>query len=180
MNKYIIAIALLLAVGLSFGAERVKATASQLWTVNSATATTTVSYMTPGTGTTTIPLYNLSQYQFNDSTDQGQLNLQLTGSSTAATYDVAFQSSMDAVDWYDVPAIPTAIAVSQANILLSSTTQKLRFQANNTLSSTTLISVPVPNILGKYKRALVSIPTGVGSTNGAVWSQAVNKLLPVY
>lgn len=78
-------------------------------TVQTANATTTPAYMTPGTATTTL-VYNSRNDTTNPVTGPTKSNsvkadsvtflIALTGSSTLSTAKVTFEYSNDGIDWY--------------------------------------------------------------------------------
>lgn len=155
-----------------------------------ASATTTLTYMTPGTATTTLP-----QPATNSGNATGintaTLLVQFTGSSTASTINIAFEyansdSGVDcsvtqsACDWY-------RDSLMGYNAVVSTTTNTVSLGPTNVYSlpfastsvggaggissrTTRIINVQTP---AQYVRAVITMPAG--SLNGAVYA----KFLPV-
>lgn len=74
---------------------------------STAAATTTVSYMTPGTGTTTLQYDSYGTGQPR-ATDRAALLVQFTASTSASILGISLEYSQDAVDWYFDNKIPQA------------------------------------------------------------------------
>ena len=174
MKKYLYTIAaLLVAVGIYASAPAAKAYLLSFFTTNqSATATTTLSFMTAGTATTT---YNLgvipgASVSDNSDVDVNYLYIQFKASTSPAVLQWNYQASNDSIDWYnyDSTVAPTTFATA-ATVDTASSTVFYRWNPGSTLASTSLKVVKIPDISGKYKRVLFSIPAG--SVNGAVWMQ---------
>lgn len=165
----------------------VKAYLMSYFTTNqSATATTTLSYMTPGTATTTYQLGVIpgTTDSGNADVDANYLFLNTKSSTSAAVYDFKFQfsngtptgtnciTSPNVCDWYDLAIDPTLIAVSQSQIQIASTSlSTYRWQPGNTTSSSSLLTMKVPDISANFKRVVFFMPAGVSTVNGAVWFQ---------
>jgi hypothetical protein len=136
----------------------------------SAAATTTLSYLSPGVASTTLA--TLDAIGGNNFAIGGtaSLLLQLTGSTTVSTlyatttYAVAFEYSQDGVDWY-ADELRTSSAAT-------TTVLRQRNIAGVAIATTTptklIISVPTPT---RYVRPVITIPAD--STNGAVWGEWV-------
>ena len=184
MKNKIIGIAGVLAVviaGLSYGGMIAWANPLDFTIQNKATctptATTTLSYLSAGMGTTTYT-YDTFAPGCTDpySTDKLSFLIQATGSSTATTYNVTFEYSQDGVDWYSdgqsgfqSASTTGQTTVSSDNLVsfayASSTTDGLR-----SLTDNKIINVLSPT---REVRAVVTLP--VGSTNGAVWGEFVGQ-----
>lgn len=152
-----------------------------------ATATTSLKYMKPGTATTTFT-YDAYGVNGSNQSNSGNTNaptklalaLQFTGSSTpknsaiaTTTYKVSLEYSTDNKDWYGDAYTAFGTTTNAQNItLLTSRTFKLGTQTSKgvLIGSTTptkvLIGIEAPT---RYVRAVVTIP--IGSTNGAVWGE---------
>lgn len=97
MKKYIIAAIVLFGVGIAFTAEANPITFPVAQ--SSASATSSVVYMTPGLATTTLTFDSYASsinYGQNDVT----LLVQETASSTSSVLNVAIEYSQDGIDWY--------------------------------------------------------------------------------
>lgn len=184
----------LLALVVSFGAVA-KANPSLFLLGQLSSSSSTVTYLTPGTASTTIGSLSSSGTSLGyfdlgaggaQGADSAILALQFTGSSTpnnsaiaTTTFNVSIEYSQDRSDWYgdsyDGFATSTVTQNRSANTVYKFTlgTQLL---SGNVVASTTptkfLINIPTPT---RYVRAIVTIPTGTGSTNGAVWGQFIAK-----
>lgn len=150
------------------------------------TATTSVTYITPGTATST--------YYFDTScggasnTDSATLLAQFAGSSTASVLNIALEyaqgggadctATPTACDWYQAnnATLGTSSAATITNqqsytwTFSSSTQGQVTGTGPNTGRTLKSLNVPTP---AKYVRAIFSMPTG--SLNGAVWSEFVGK-----
>lgn len=150
-------------------------------TVQTDIATTTISYITPGTGTTTLVFDSFAGSQIK-ATDAATLLLQYTASSTAPVLDTRFEFSQDGIDWYpdNNPNYTAAVPGSTASTSIATTPYKV---TSFTLSTTTdnggsgtsgrvqaSLNVPTPV---RYTRAIFYAPVGGG--NGALWAQIVPK-----
>lgn len=180
IHYFILAIAIFASSGFYFTA---RANPSFFVRSQSATATSTVSYMTPGTATTTIPSFDLG-VSGAQGADSAVLALQFTGSTTpnnsavaTTTYNVAIEYSQDNVDWYSDSYSQfgtTTVAqniTTQTSRSISLGTQTIK---GSLIASTTptkvVINVPSPM---RYVRAIISV--AIGSTNGSVWGEFVAK-----
>lgn len=141
----------------------------------SASATTTVSYMTPGTATTTSPSFDTGVGAAQGA-DSAVLLTRFVGSTSAAILNITLEYSQDNIDWYS-DRLSAGATTTQAINITQSTTYSLTAQGNNPggiggTASSTLRSIVVPTPT-RYVRAVYSIP--VGSTNGSVWGEFVAK-----
>jgi hypothetical protein len=144
-------------------------------------ASTSPAFMTPGTGTSTTPVYD-AQLQtfsggFTSKTDAAGLLIQFTASSTNSVLSAAVEYSQDGVDWYRNFVIdPTQIGTTTTPFsfntpfsvkwtFASSTVGGSGAIANNNRSTAALL-IPTPF---RYTRVVFSL-TGA---NGAVWAQLV-------
>lgn len=162
----------IVAIALGLVATTVNANPFYFIRKQTSTATTTPSYMTPGTATTTLTLdtYTYDTYTTNTTA----LAIQYTGSTSAAVVDFTVEYSMDGIDWYGQNVDASSVSLNQSRFELSSTTPTYRWGAGSTVASTTLkvVEVSVPT---RYVRAQFSVPSGISSTNGAVWAEWIAK-----
>ena len=145
-------------IGVVFGVKSVGATSSFfLPTSQTATATSSVNYMTAGNATTTLVMDSFGN-GIPRLTDNAVLFLQTVASSTSAVYKVAIQYSMDNQDWYNanLPATTTVMDISVP--------YSYKLTAVSTATTSTAINVSVPT---RYARVVISI-TGA---SGGVWAQ---------
>lgn len=160
-NKSIVGGAVVAALGiaLSFAAFAHANPSYFVPTVQTAAATSTASYMTPGTATTTLT-YDTFNAGNNYKTNSATLLSQFAASTTP-TFNINLQYSQDGIDWYadnlNVFAAG-AIAVITPNSYTLAATASSTFKAIN-------INTPV-----RFVRVQYSIASG---GNGAVWGQIV-------
>ena len=163
----------------------VKANPSLFDRKQSAPATTTLAYMGPGTGTTTLA-YDLTksgQFGANSAVLLIQFNASSTNSTLAWKYEYAQGTgnadcvvNQDACDWYQSDAVLSSFATSTVHVrtfaentwLFASST--IGSSINPIGTSTKMVEVPVPT---RYVRVVYYMP--VGSLRGAVWSEWVAK-----
>lgn len=146
-----------------------------------ATATTTLAYMTPGTATTTV-LYDTRAENGTNQTKDGNglipdsvtLKEYMKASSTATVLVTNFEFSDDKIDWYQnnletyaAGAISIATPNSYTWTFATSTIGGV-LNGNGTDVGAKVISVKVPT---RYVRAVLTM-TGA---NGAVWAQMLPK-----
>lgn len=149
----------------------------------SATATTSVSYMTPGTGTTTV-LYDSYEVNGTNQTNNGNtwvpnsitVLTQIIGSTTASLVNAQVEYSMDKQDWFKlapIGATSTEIvyindeAVSFQLGALGDRDAGLGGVASSTRRAFTL-DVPT-----RYVRLVFTVP--IGNVNSSVWAQIIPK-----
>lgn len=146
-----------------------------------ANATTTLAYMTPGTATTTVTCPMGS-----DGADSASLAIQVNASSTATSFNVYVEESMDGQDWYPIPSASTTDAFSLqirpystftfASSTIGGTTgmngASTTFQGYTSTNNRNHYLIDVP-VRMKRVRAFTTMP--IGSTNGAVWMQIIPK-----
>lgn len=186
--SYLVIAALVLFAALS-SAYIVKANPSFFVRQNNGvgtTATTSVTYMSPGVATTTKYL-DAGVAGVGTAVDSAVLLEQMTGSSTAAllntTFEYAVYSGTDCVanptacDWFALELSDQATTTPEQNITTNQT-YKLNF-ASSTQGGALgagdgrvlkAISVRTPT---RYVRAILTLP--IGSTNAAVWAEFVGK-----
>lgn len=190
MKKYLIAgLVLGLVIGGSFlGLKTVKALPPYITFTSTAAATTTVNYMTAGTATTTLALYDLSNYDTDETVDSNQIFIQYTASTSAGILNWRFEftngTNCDitvptSCNWYEEDSvINPALAVANARWDHSSTTMTHVWQPGSTVASTSLKAIIVPPVAAKYKRVQFFVP--IGSVNGAVYVQNGSKRLGTF
>lgn len=150
---------------------------------STAAATTTLKYMTPGTATTTTPVYDAyaqtTNGGFTTKADYAALLLQFTASSTNSTLNAAVEYSQDGIDWYRNFLIdPNQIGTTTVNAtfaLLNPFSFSWKFASSTTIKgvgytnadqSTAALLIPTPL---RYTR-VVFAETGA---NGAVWASLI-------
>lgn len=154
--------------------------------VSTAAATSTVTYMTPGTATTTTFVYDAYADGNNEKADAATLGIQFTGSSTASSikidFEYAFNNSLancqttpTACDWYKDSLLGTNAVVGTTtngtlgivpnSYQLSFSSSTINGAAGSSTIATRLITLPT---VARYIRAVISMP--IGSLNGAVWA----------
>jgi len=130
---------------------------------STATATTTVASIAPGTATTTLVFDSFANGQ-QFAGDFATLLLQSTGSSTAAVVNVNFQYSQDNVDWYYYnPLFGTA--TTSVNI---SSALTYSFTPASTSLQKNAIGTPIPT---RYVRAVIT----ASGTSSTVWASFIAK-----
>lgn len=128
-------------------------------TVQTATATSTTSFLTPGAGTTTLT-YDSYQNGPNRKADSATLLVQLQASSTSSVLGIKIQYSQDGIDWY---GDNLQVATSSTNI---ATDNSYSWTAASTASLNKAIVFPVPT---RFSRAVF---TDTGA-NASIWAQVV-------
>ena len=143
-----------------------------------ATATSTLQYMTPGTGTTTLTYNSFPNGQ--TTTDQFGVLVRFTASSTNSTLLINQEFSMDGIDWYQgnvttltnnnsTTTLPVNIGqVPQLAWQFASSTAGLGAIAATNNSDTRFIELDNQTILTRLVFTMK-----LGGTNGAVWAQVV-------
>lgn len=143
--------------------DHVKAVESYFYRVNT-TATTTATFMTPGTATSTLTMNTWN-------VDKADVWIHFIASSTASTLQWQYQYSNDNVTWYneDYTIAPTTLGV--ATFEHASTTITHRWTPGTTATSTKVVTIP--DISSNFKRAVFSLV--IGSANGRLWTDATIK-----
>lgn len=132
-------------------------------------ATTSIAYMTAGTGTTTSPTFVTAL------ADQLDLNIVLSASSTASTLNWRYEFSDNNVDWY------TEAGDTTSNATTSILTRDGKIYSWTFASSTTgsgndtraFQHVKIKDIAAAYTRVIFFLPAG--SANAGVNVYAVKK-----
>lgn len=148
-------------------------------TVQTATATSTVNYLSPGLATTTLtydsyaPPTDTKTFAANSV----GLLLQFAASSTASTLKIAEEFSEDGIDWYQPYGAPTSLTATTSLPTLttpftysfpfaSTTVDGVAHTNANTATSTAFIQLISPM---RFLRVVTSI-TGAGA---AIWEQLI-------
>jgi len=147
-------------------------------TTNNA-ASTSPAYMTPGTGTSTTPVYDAYAQTNAGATykaDIAGLLVQFTASSTNSVLNISVEYSQDGVDYYrNFVVDPNQIGTSTTPFSLTTAFTTTWKYASSTVvggvgvigdRATAAIMIPTPF---RYTRVVFSV-TGA---NGAVWAQLV-------
>lgn len=131
--------------------------------VRTAAATSTLSVVGPGNGTTTLT-YDSLALGSTYATDRASLLIQATASSSSSLLGIAVQYSQDGVDWYDNDLAATTSPGSVTNI---SSANSYQLSGNSTAStSLKAISVPTPT---RFVRAVFTSTVATSS----IWAQFV-------
>ena len=168
-----------LVIGLSLGTS-VSAASNYLVReqVADKSATTSLTYMTGGTGTTTLSFAT-------ENADIVAYNLMLGSSTTVPTLCSRTQYSMNNVDWFaetedlNVNATTTNLTrdAKETCWLYASTTPNSSKYTTGTGSATTTyvyIQYKVKDIVASYMRTLFYLPAGSAASN--LWVEAVKKV----
>lgn len=161
----IVVAAVLLGIVSLLKTEKAKAQPSDFrLEVSSTVGTSTRVYMTPGTATTTTSAILMADI------DKVDLYTLFTASTTAAYLQWRYEYSLNQVDWYNDDSIvtPTTFA-GLSNLVHASTTINHQWAPGNTTASTTGKVLTLPETTANFVRVVFSIPTGVSSSNGAIW-----------
>lgn len=172
-NKVSFAVVVALVVIASIGVfvSKVSAQPSTLTVQTTATATTTVSYLTSGTGNFTYqidsyPTYSSSKVFSMAGIDSVYLYAQVAASSTATTYTFQPQYSNNGVDWYNAGSQGTA---SGAGVVAVATSTTFTWQPGTV--ATTSMMFRMPDLSGLHQRIITSASGGAG----AVYEEVVLK-----
>lgn len=156
---------------------------------SSSTASSTVTYMTPGTATTTVIYDSYGQGGTNQTsaynsskTDEAFLAIQLTASSTSTTLNVDLEfangsncyAAPNTCDWYrnNLEALSTTTSPALLNQnqtmtwTFASSTQGQIGDPTKINRVNKMVTIPTPT---RYTRAIFTLPAG--SANGAVYAE---------
>lgn len=141
-------------------------------TKETAAATSTLVYMSPGAATTTLSYDSLS----GDSTKVDSLTLafQATASSTAPILNARLEDSPNGIDWYPraigvgVPATTTSMSTpyNVLSFILSTTTDNGGSGTSSRVHESFTVTAPM-----RWVRVVFSQP--VGTTNLGLWAQMI-------
>lgn len=155
-----------------------KAQPSSVVIQTTATATTTMSYMTPGTATTTYQFdsasYSSGKVLNMQGIDSGSMMIQFAASSSAASLAYQFQYSNNNIDWYGESSSFGTVSGSNNSLFEASSTITHIWTPGVTGTSTKLVTIPVA--AAQHERVVFSIP--VGTANGAVYAEIDLKRNP--
>lgn len=166
---------------LTIGATKVSANPSIFTEEKSAYATTTVSYISNGVGTTTRS-FDTYAGAYNSGVDGATFAFQVTASSTVDTVGVAFrfEDSMDGIDWY--PRLKPLNELATTTVLtrissdyswaFASSTAGTSNGVNRTHGSFT-VDTPM-----RFVRVVIS--SKVDGNPFTIWSEFVGKRQQVY
>jgi hypothetical protein len=176
MKKIYLFLGIIIAVVLIGGATVVKANPSlflQEYSDIAGASTSTLAYMTPGTGTTTLTYNNTI-----NGLDSASILIQYTATTTGSpVLKMRVEHSQDGVDWYSEAGILTSNA-STTNLTGSFADYQFNIATSTSVigpsGSVTRINQLVRiNTPLKYNRAVFYVPAGGG--NGGLWAQLVAK-----
>lgn len=135
-------------------------------------ATTTLNYLSPGVGTTTLSLYTADN-------DQIGLNILFNASSTASTLKWRYEFSVDGTNWFaqdnGLSTTATTTVLTNTNTDYSWTFASSTQGSSQTTASisTSFKHVDLLNVGSPFTRIVFFMP--IGSTNGAIYVQATLK-----
>lgn len=143
-------------------------------------ATTSPTFMTPGTATTTLSLTNTISRCTDRSTalTESYLLIQFTASSTNSQLNINLEYSMDGIDWYQNSLSDQATTSPQRSIAVAQTyawkfassTPGLPAGSASTNRDARIIKVESPT---QWVRAVFAL--NPGGANGAVWAIFIGK-----
>ena len=138
-------------------------------------ASTTLTFMTPGTATTTHTYENCGG---TTSARSAILFFQYTASTTDPLLNLRIEHSQDNIDWY-----PASVALEEFATSTSLTGDSATFDFTTLATSTNnnggtgtdarlhrSLEIETPT---QFTRVIFSLP--IGTSNGAIWSQFVSK-----
>lgn len=161
--------------------KSVKANPSFFTEGKSASASTTLSFLSPGNGTTTVTFNPTLDGNFAALNDGGTVLLgQFTSSSTAPTLKFRREISQDGIDWYPDSVVLASNATTTAlagnfgeySISFATTTDNV----NNPPGSGTNIRLHFSIAIAsptRYTRFVFYVPAG--GVNGGLWAHFVGK-----
>ena len=142
-------------------------------------STSTLSYMTPGTGTTTITCNVATAGQGTQVFDSAKLAIQLTASSTGTSLCRRYRYSQDGIDYYPLSIATNSAATTTSEIgtyyescfSFASSTAELGGTVTRNLK---IVDLP---IYAQYVKVDFYIPMATTSNvaNGAVWANVIGK-----
>lgn len=160
---------------------------SQFLTASTASATTTLSYLTPGTGTTTLVMD--TQSDGVNPADSLSLLIQYNASSSIGNNNTKvinwnYAYSQDNVNYYDENEFTNINATTSQltgttkvyNWAQYATSTSFSFDGNSTSSMAfKMVTLPIPT---RYVRVTFSVPVSTpfaSTTNAGIWAQFVAK-----
>lgn len=164
-----------------FGTVAVRANPSFFSNTQTAAATTSITYLTPGTATTTL-VYDAGAFGDSFASNGASLLIMWNGSSTVSTLNADIQYSQNGQDWFNngmgtdidagigssSPSLANPVSITLA--YASTSPDRAGFFGNAVAASSTnrIVNVDMPT---RYVRAVFFVP--VGSPNGALWAQFI-------
>ncbi len=152
------------------------------WVSVNTVATTSPTYMTPGTGTTTVTLDNLAKGGTYAS-DSASLNFQLTASTSIdgiyPTVKFRLEGSQDGIDWYsqanylNTTGTTTILTGTSGDyqVFFASSTSNISASATTTrVNQSIIVQTPM-----RYTRAVFYVPFNLNSANVSLWADIVSK-----
>ncbi len=138
-----------------------------------ATATTTQSFMTPGTATSTFQFDSAVALSGKVATmqavDSGSMFIQFTASTSVSALAYQFQYSNNGIDWYGESASFGTIGGINNTQFEASSTVTHYWNPGGSVASTTQKAVSVPILPAQHERVVFSIP--IGTNNGSVYAE---------
>lgn len=168
--------------------EKAQANPSNIYGVQTAAATTSLVYMTAGTATTTLTLDNYignvlpgNYINTNQPAVSGGVSdsvtalIQFTASTSGSILKVRPEISQDGIDWYPYNTPLATISTTTPIAGYSDYQWTVATTSANGLPGTSnamkqLNSLTITNVPTRYIRLIFTIP--IGSSNGALWSEA--------
>lgn len=162
----------IVAVGMY--AINAKAAPSTLAIQTSAIATTTVTYLVPGTASSTYQIDNngvfaASKVPNMQGVDSVNDYVQYAASSTSAILSITPQWSNNNIDWYNFNQPAQSTPLANGAYVLGTSTVSYQFTPSSTATSSMVIKLPA--IEGQHERVVYT----VAGANAAVYSEYVLK-----
>lgn len=146
-----------------------------------ATATTSVTYLSAGIATTTYQLdgngvFSTGKVLTMQTIDSGSMYIQLVASSTTSSLGWQFQYSNNNQDWYgeSAPFTTGTISATASNIFESSSTISHIWTPGVAATSTKVISIPI--IPAQHERIVFFTP--IGTAASGLYAEFDLKSLP--
>lgn len=152
-----------------------------------ASATSTLNYMTPGTATTTVTCA-----MGGDGANTAVLAIQVNASSSLTAYNIYAEESMDGQDWYPIAVNQSASttnpyhlgARAYSSFLFASSTSgggtlgnlfgaSTTFEGFQAVANRNHYTIDIPVRMQRV-RAYAALP--IGSANGAIWMQIIPRV----
>ena len=169
----------LTAFAIIFVSSKVGAQPSTVAFEATATATTSLKYMTPGTATTT---YQFDSSSYSDGKvltmqgiDSASMFINFVASTTNSVLAYQFQYSNNGVDWYGESASTNTFGIAGIDYQASST---IVHEWNPAVAGTSTKAVIIPITAAQHERVQFYIPIGTNQANGAVYSEINLKRNP--
>lgn len=155
--------------------EKANAQPSTLAIQTSASATTSVAYLTAGTASSTYQIdnngvFSASKVPNMQPVDSVVVNVQFSGSSTASTLLVIPQWSNNNIDWY---GFNNSSSTPGGILVLASSTLQYQWTPQSG-AATSSMAFPLPNISEQHERVIF----GTSGANGALYTEWDLKMNP--